>query len=98
MPRIVGRIDTPNSSKYLQQLCKHFGHKISVEHDTHSGHARFSMGSARLTADDQTLTVEFPSIGSEDIPTAHDVIDRHLEKFAFRENITGLNWSPPTSG
>ena len=98
MPKTIGRVETANSSKYLQQLCKHFAHKITVEHDTHSGRAEFSLGTATLKADDDVLTVEFDLNSAEDTAMAHRVIDSHLEKFAFREQITGLEWSTPAAG
>lgn len=95
MPKTVGRVETPNGSKYLQQLCKHFAHKITVENDTHAGRAEFSMGTAVMSADDTSLTVEFDLSSADDMPMAHSVIDQHLEKFAFREKLTGLEWSTP---
>ena len=33
----TGTYATPNGSKYLQQLCKHFAHKAEVTFDSLSG-------------------------------------------------------------
>lgn len=51
------RFEIPNGSKYLQQLCKHFGHKVAVEFDDNSGHADLPPGRATLVADDAGLNV-----------------------------------------
>ena len=37
--REIGTFTTPNASKYLQQLCKHFAHKVDVEYDETRGKA-----------------------------------------------------------
>ena len=53
-----GRFETPNASRYLQQLCKHFDHKLPVAFDPHQGRIGFAFGTALLRADDSALTVE----------------------------------------
>lgn len=35
----TARYPTAHASKYLQQLCRHFAHKVAVRFDAHSGHA-----------------------------------------------------------
>ena len=40
----VARIDTDGASIYLQQLCKHFAHKLPVTHDAASGSIAFARG------------------------------------------------------
>lgn len=88
----TGTFETKHASKYLQQLCKHFGHKIDVEYDQYSGRAVFPLGIARFDANAEKLTVriEFKDAALE--PQAHGVIDSHLVTFAFRENFTKMNW------
>jgi hypothetical protein len=44
----VAEIATPRAGGYLQQLCKHFGHRIPVTFDERSGHLTFSSGECRL--------------------------------------------------
>ena len=44
MPTTTGFYQTENGSKYLQQLCKHFGHKIETSYDSEKGWAAFEMG------------------------------------------------------
>jgi hypothetical protein len=89
---ITGTFATPNGSKYLQQLCKHFGHKIEVEFTETDGTCAFDMGKAIMHADASGLSVRFELDGPEHVDRAHHVIDKHLERFAFREDFTGMIW------
>lgn len=90
---ITGQYDTENGSKYLQQLCKHFGHKIEVEYSETKGICHFEMGDANLTADADGLTIRFELANAAHISGAKSVIDKHLRKFAFREDFTDMIWS-----
>ena len=90
---LQGTFQTPHASKYLQQLCKHFAHKIDVDFTETEGTARFNFGPARLTADEVTLTVRFDLQDQAATESAKGVIDKHLERFAFRENFTHMDWS-----
>ena len=87
-----GRFDTPNASKYLQQLCKHFAHKVAVEHDEIRGTVTLGMGPATLQASETTLTAEVTAPGAADLAEARDIIDRHLARFAFREEFEAMTW------
>ena len=89
----TGHTRTPNASKYLQQLCKHFGHKVDVTYDALNGRADLPVGAAIMTADDTSLTIRIESKDAEAAEVAQHVIDSHLERFAFRENITSLAWT-----
>ena len=60
MNHSVAEITTERASIYLQQLCKHFAHKLAVEFTPEQGVIPFSMGTCRLEAvgDKLTLKVE----------------------------------------
>jgi len=49
------RITTEQASIYLQQLCKHFAHRLLVEFTPERGQITFSIGTCRLTADSGVL-------------------------------------------
>lgn len=93
MPTLIGTYQTPNAAKYLQQLCKHFAHKIDATHDETTGFAPFIFGPAKFAADAQTLSVTFDLNNCTDIPSAKHVIDAHLERFAHREDFKTMQWS-----
>ena len=58
MTRSRAQVQTPNASRYLVQLCKHFAHKIEVEYDTRIGQAIFPFGTCTMLADEQQLILE----------------------------------------
>jgi len=93
----TGTFATANGSKYLQQLCKHFAHKLEVDYTETEGNIRFDMGTAFFTADDAGLTVRFELKNDDAFAAAQHVIDSHLERFAFRENFQHMDWdrTPP---
>jgi hypothetical protein len=87
-----GRFETANASRYLQQLCKHFDHKLPVEFDPQQGKIEFGFGTASLRADDTALTVEIPLADVGERDRARMVIDKHLARFAFREAFEHMEW------
>lgn len=93
MPTTTGYLKTENASKYLQQLCKHFGHKIEVSYDSNKGWAAFEMGTAHMIANTTGLTVTCDVDDAKGIEVVHHVIDSHLKKFAFREAVNTMDWT-----
>ena len=55
--RETGTFETPNASKYLQQLCKHFAHKVPVDYDAERGEASLPPGPAVMTATPSSVPV-----------------------------------------
>lgn len=80
-------IRTDHAQKYLQQLCKHFAHKVSVEYSPEEGRVAFPPGRCLMNADTEMLS--FYCLAKEDraIPLIQSIIDRHLVKFAWREEL-----------
>ena len=96
MTALNGYFATQHASKYLQQLCKHFAHKIEATHSQDSGVARFVFGPAYFTADAEKLSVRFDLESADAIEPAKHVIDSHLKKFAFREDFEAMIWTSPS--
>ena len=83
------RIQTPKARNYLIQLCKHFAHKIPAAFADNKGRIEFDGGVCVLNADDESALVLAVSAGSADRLTAlEDVVDRHLKRFAFKEELS----------
>ncbi len=87
-----GRFMTKNASRYLQQLCKHFAHKIDVQFDETAGTAVFPFGHATLTATDAASIVDLTADTAGGIDRGRVAIDSHLETFAFREAFKTMDW------
>lgn len=90
--REVGTFPTAHASKYLQQLCKHFAHKIEVCYDAETGQASLPTGPASLEAGAEMLTVVISGADEEALKRARFIIDDHLKRFAFREEFTEMDW------
>jgi hypothetical protein len=89
----TGRWATPKASQYLQQLCKHFGHKVETQFDEHAGTIAFSGAPVRLVATATELLVVVEGATLEITMRYREVIDSHLKRFAFREGFEAMDWS-----
>ncbi len=67
MAIVRGRANTASGSKYLQQLCKHWGHKFEVEFSKTRGQVRFPSAIATMDASADALLV---SIETDDTESA----------------------------
>jgi hypothetical protein len=79
---------TENASRYLQQLCKHWSHKATVEFTPEAGDIRFESGNVltlQAKPDQLEMQVSVPDDG--DLAHFKDVVDRHILRFAFREDL-----------
>lgn len=86
-------VETPRASRYLQQLCKHFAHKLPVTFDPQAGHIAFPMGDCRLAAGEGRLELTVDAHDAVDLDRLQDVVARHLVRFAFREDLQ-IDWRP----
>ena len=91
MNHSVARIETDRASIYLQQLCKHFAHKLPVIFTPEQGQIAFSVGVCRLEANDGILTLNAEAEDADRLVQLQNVIDKHLQRFAFRSPLT-IEW------
>nr|WP_237212653.1 DUF2218 domain-containing protein [Ruegeria lacuscaerulensis] len=90
---VSGVARTASARKYLQQLCKHWSHKAEVNFDADEGHVSFPDGSSvTLKADDNKLTVAAVTGPRGDLARWQNVIEDHLVRFAYREELK-IDWS-----
>lgn len=92
MHKSTAYLATEKASRYLQQLCKHFAHKIPVSFDAANGRISFPGGDCDLEANENQLTLSVTAPDAEALAQLQDVVVRHLERFAFRESVQ-LEWS-----
>lgn len=88
----TARYPTPNASKYVQQLAKHFAHKIEVRSDADSAAFEMEAGSVQLRAENDTFIARLEAEDAKGIINLRYVIDKHLVIFAFRDGFVGLEW------
>lgn len=75
-----------------QQLCKHFGHKIDATYADGRGECRFDAGTAVLDADADGVTIKVSSSDSAGNERLQQVIESHLLRFAFLEQLPAFQW------
>ncbi len=93
---IVSEAETPSASKYLQQLCKHFAHKVPSTWSTEAGAVEFPFGHCEMQAADHRLSIRCSTPDEGNLPRLQGVIDSHIATFAFREKLQ-LQWRRETA-
>ncbi len=98
MPTAKASVPTANAAKYLQQLCKHWSHKLEVELSERKGVVRFPAAVVGFDAGDDALLVTIEGEASEEVERMKGVVASHLDRFAFREAPLKFDWSGPEGG
>ncbi|QKS01068.1 DUF2218 domain-containing protein [Sphingomonas sp. CL5.1] len=89
----VARVSTASASRYLQQLAKHWSHKMTVTFSPEEGTIDFPNGSRlEMRADSGTLDVALTVPEGEDVERMRGVVASHLDRFAFREAPLMFDW------
>ena len=87
-------VTTAKASGYLQQLCKHFGHKLPVSFDPAQGRIEFQGGVCDLDATvPGVLGLRVSAAGASERERLEQVVASHLVRFAFREDLA-VEWQP----
>lgn len=79
-------VPTQHASRYLQQLCKHWSHRFTVEFTPEAGSIDFGEGkTVTLEASATALEVRVSTDG--DLANLQRVVEEHLQRFGFREEL-----------
>jgi len=99
MTRYQTDVATERASRYLQQLCKHWSHRLDVTFDATQGVVRFDGASCHLRAEADRLHLTLESDDPALATTLCGVVADHLKRFAFREDLS-FDWTeaPAESG
>jgi len=93
MPIAKASVPTANAAKYVQQLCKHWSHRLEVDLSDQKGVVRFPAAVVKLEAGPDALKVAIEGEGSEEVERLKGVVASHLDRFAFREAPLRFDWS-----
>ena len=94
MSNSTAQIPTQNASRYLQQLCKHWAHKLDVEFTPEKGLISFPDSSViSLFAHTDFLEAKIENSSNEIVAKLKPVLSDHLDRFAFREAPLTYNWT-----
>jgi uncharacterized protein len=93
MPASHATIPTASASRYLQQLCKHWSHKFSVEFTAEQGMIPFDATRVcRLEASPERLSLRIEAADDATLERMQGVVIDHLKRFAFREDLGEVTW------
>lgn len=86
-------VPTSHGSRYLQQICKHWAHKLEVTFTPERGEVKLPDGAvADMRAAAGTLEVRIAAPDTEVLERMKGVVARHLDRFAFREAPLPFEW------
>lgn len=89
----LARVPTGSASRYLQQLAKHWSHKLTVTFTAEEGTIDFPNGTRlQMRADGDALDLELAVPEDGDVAQMREVVARHLDRFAFREAPLTFDW------
>jgi uncharacterized protein len=95
MFRSETRVPTASASRYLQQLCKHWSHKLPVEFTAEKGHVAFSADrAASFEVEPGVLVLRVEASDEAALRRTEGVVINHLRRFAFREDLGEIVWQP----
>lgn len=86
-------LKTDKASRYLAQLCKHWGHRFPARFDHAMGVVELPAGPLRLWAEASELRLTLKVAEAAQLAPLEDVVERHLARFAFREGEIKLAWT-----
>ena len=92
MPIAKASVPTVNAAKYVQQLCKHWSHKLEVDLSEQKGVVKFPTAVATFDAGADALQVTIEGEDSEVVERMKGVVASHLDRFAFREAPLKFDW------
>ena len=83
----------PNKARtYMIQMCKHFGHKVEATFDDVRG--RIALGERVCELEvttPETLVIRLTADSEASLRAVEDIVDRHLRRFAFKEELA-IQW------
>ena len=92
MNQIEARVPTNSGGKYVQQLCKHWSHKLPVELEGETGVVTFVGSVVTMTGGPDAIDVTVRGEDREQVDRLKDVVAQHIDRFAFREAPLTYDW------
>ncbi|OCP05503.1 MULTISPECIES: DUF2218 domain-containing protein [unclassified Ensifer] len=94
MLKAVSGFTTDRASRYLQQMSKHFAHKTAVEYNETDSVVTLPGGvTGRMAARGDQLSFIVEAADAEGLARGRDIIESHIIRFAFREQLKVLDWA-----
>jgi uncharacterized protein len=93
MPIAKASVPTADAAKYIQQLCKHWSHRLEVDLSDQKGMVKFPAAVVTLEAGADALQVAIEGEESAEVERLKGVVASHLDRFAFREAPLRFDWA-----
>lgn len=101
------RVATPNAKRYAAQLGKHWAHNLAVEEDGDIRRITFPRdargadwpgpGVATLDPSPEALTCRIDASAPGQLEALKGAVERHIDRFAFREDPLTYDWRDTTA-
>ncbi|MBC8129628.1 MAG: DUF2218 domain-containing protein [Rhizobiaceae bacterium] len=91
MATSTSTLETANGSRYLQQLCKHWSHKFTVDFDSKQGTIELPTGVCMLDAAPSQLVIKVDAQEATNLGKLEEVVADHIKRFAFKEDLS-FHW------
>lgn len=91
MLKAVSFVKTDTPSKYINRLCKHFAHKVTVDYDDGQGEITFNLGKGTIVKHNDGLLLIAEANQQESLEKVVEVMDKHFVRVAWQEDVK-LNW------
>ncbi len=78
---------TANAASYMRKLCAHWSHKFAVTVEGDHGTIELPATKCELQASETMLTVRLELTEDADEERMRKVLEEHLQRFAFREEL-----------
>ncbi len=95
--KIVARVPTDKAARYMTQLAKHWSHRFDVTFDATTAAIPLPLGPVTMVAEPDALVItlnpdpEAPNF-DEGVARMKEVVENHLNRFAFREGELVYDW------
>ncbi|MFC0204889.1 DUF2218 domain-containing protein [Novosphingobium soli] len=93
MSTIQTTVKTESGAKYVQQLCKHWSHKLETRFEGDTGTVTFPSAVTTMTASAEGIAIAITGEDRGEVERLTDVVARHIDRFAFREAPLTYDWS-----
>lgn len=98
MVKATARLATDRPERYMKAMCKHFAHKVEAGFDETSGFAKLPDGRLTMRVAPGTLHFDVEAEDVQKLLKTRYIVDAHIVRFAFKEQILGLDWTSIDGG